>query len=207
VGLLEHPAAPGPPSFPGSAGTADLVAAARDGDGAAWDALVERYCGLVWAVARAHRLGQADAADVSQTVWLRLVENLGRIRDPDHLGGWLRTTTRNECLRVLRRGGREFPDDDAQQDLPADRADSPEDRLLAGERDRVVWRAVSGLSERCRELLRVLAYSPDASYADISSSLGLPVGSIGPTRARCLAHLRKGLEGVGYLAAAPEGKP
>ncbi len=186
--------------------TAELVSAAHHGDGGAWDELVGRYSGLVWAVARAHRLGTADAADVSQTVWLRLVENLGRLREPERLGGWLRTTTRNECLRVLRKGGREFPDDDAQRDVVAAPEDAPEFQLLAGERDRAVWTALQGLSERCRELLRVLAYSPDSSYADISASLGLPVGSIGPTRSRCLAHLRRGLEDSGYLASAtPDG--
>ena len=196
----------GPPEHP-SRTTAELVAAAHDGDRGAWDELVARFGGLVWAVARAHRLDSADAADVAQTVWLRLVENLGRLRDPEHLGGWLRTTTRHECLRVLRRGGREFPDSDSQADrlaVPAEQ--SPEMQLLAGERDRVVWTAVSALSDRCRSLLRVLACAPEASYAEISASLGLPVGSIGPTRARCLEHLRRGLEAVGYLTPAPEGR-
>lgn len=201
MGLLEQPSHPAAGPRP----TADLVSAAHAGDRGAWDELVARFGGLVWAVARAHRLGSADAADVCQTVWLRLVENLGRLRDPEHLGGWLRTTTRNECLRVLRRGNREIPDDDAQRDIPTPAEHSPEMQLLAGERDRIIWTAVSGLSERCRSLLRVLACAPDASYAEISASLGLPVGSIGPTRARCLEHLRRGLEAVGYLASAPEG--
>ena len=182
------------------------MAAAHAGDGGAWNELVGRFGGLVWAVARAHRLDTADASDVCQTVWLRLVENLGRLRDPEHLGGWLRTTTRHECLRVLRRGGKEIPDDDAQRDIAGPADQQPEMQMLAGERDRLVWTAVSALSDRCRSLLRVLACSPDASYAEISESLGLPVGSIGPTRARCLEHLRRGLESIGYLAPAPKGR-
>lgn len=205
MGLLDHPSHPATATAPGGRSTGELVAAADGGDGGAWDELVGRYSGLVWAVARAHRLDSADAADVCQTVWLRLVENLGRLRDPEHLGGWLRTTTRHECLRVLRRGAREFPDDDAQRDVASPPEQSPEMQLLAGERDRLVWSAVSGLSERCRSLLRVLACAPEASYAEISASLGLPVGSIGPTRARCLDHLRRRLEDIGYLASAPEG--
>jgi RNA polymerase sigma factor (sigma-70 family) len=205
VGVLENPAQQSAASAGVAPTTADLVAAAHHGDSAAWDTLVGRYSALVWAVARAHRLGPADAADVTQTVWLRLVENLGRLREPEHLGGWLRTTTRNESLRVLRRAGREIPDDDAQQDVPTPPEDSPELQLLAGERDRLVWTALAGLTDRCRRLLRVLAYSPDASYAEISATLGLPVGSIGPTRARCLGFLRRGLEDVGYLSAAPKG--
>jgi RNA polymerase sigma factor (sigma-70 family) len=204
VGLLENP--PQQASAPAGVAptTAQLISAAHHGDSEAWSSLVGRYGGLVWAVARAHRLSGADAADVTQTVWLRLVENLGRLREPDHLGGWLRTTTRHECLRVMRRAGREIPDDE-QQDVPAPPEDSPELRLLAGERDRIVWMALSGLNDRCRSLLRVLAYSPDASYAEISATLGLPIGSIGPTRARCLGFLRRGLEDIGFLSAAPNG--
>lgn len=198
MGLLEQ-------SAPEQRANAELVSAAHDGDGAAWDELVGRYSGLVWAVARAHRLGTADAADVSQTVWLRLVENLGRLREPEHLGGWLRTTTRHECLRVLRKGGREIPEDESQHDRPTGPEDSPEFRMLAGERDRVVWTALSALSAQCRELLRVLAYSPDASYAQIAESLGMRIGSIGPTRGRCLAHLRRSLEDAGYLTPTPDG--
>jgi RNA polymerase sigma factor (sigma-70 family) len=179
--------------------TAQLVRSAARGDRSAWDSIVERYSGLVWSVARAHRLGPADAADVSQTVWLRLVENLDRIRDPEHVGGWLATTTRHECLRVLRRNGREVPGDDVQVDAPTAVEDSPEWHTLSSESRRLVWLALSHLSERCKLLLRALAYSPDSSYAEISDALGMPVGSIGPTRARCLERLRRRLVDTGYL--------
>lgn len=168
--------------------------AAAGGDQAAWDALVQRFSGLVWSIARAHRLGAADAADVSQTAWLRLVENLGRIREPDRVGAWLATTSRNECLRVIRRSGRQVPTDlDAEIDLEADEvaAPPPDAGLLTGERDTELWRAFSAISERCQSLLRLLIADPAPSYEEIGALLGMPVGSIGPTRARCLDHLRR----------------
>lgn len=178
-----------------------LVEAAAAGQRPAWDELVHRHAALVWAVARAHRLGPADAADVSQTVWLRLVENLGTLRDPEALPGWLRTTTRHECLRLIRRGGREVHRAEVEPDSTSPDVPSPEHLLLTDERDRLLWTALRGLSRRCQDLLRVMAYSPDAGYAEISRSLGVPVGSIGPSRARCLAHLRRRLEQTDPLSA------
>lgn len=173
---------------------AALVRAAAGGDQAAWDALVQRFSGLVWSIARAHRLGAADAADVSQTAWLRLVENLGRLRDPDRVGAWLATTSRNECLRVIRRSGRQVPTDlDAQVDLEADEVAAPpvDTGLLTDERDAELWRAFSSISERCQALLRLLIADPSPSYEEVGALLDMPVGSIGPTRARCLDHLRR----------------
>jgi RNA polymerase sigma factor (sigma-70 family) len=176
-----------------------LVRAAAGGDAGSWEALVNRYSSLVWAVARAHRLDRTDAADVAQTVWLRLVEHLGRLREPAALAGWLRTTTHHECLRVRRRRDREVPDPFVAQHEGSDPLDSPEALLLDDERDRQVWSALSRLSERCRTLLRVLAADPDAGYAQVSAAAGLPIGSIGPTRARCLEQLRRRLVATGYL--------
>jgi RNA polymerase sigma factor (sigma-70 family) len=187
----------------GAVDVSRLVAAAAGGDAAAWDGLVGRYSSLVWAVARSHRLDHGDAADVCQTVWLRLVESLGRLREPAALAGWLRTTTHHECLRVRRCRDREVPEEFLADDAPTDPAPSPELLLLEAERDRQVWTALAQLSERCRALLRVLAASPEASYAQVSVAVGLPVGSIGPSRARCLGHLRRGLAAAGYLVAAP----
>ena len=171
---------------------ADLVRAASAGDSAAWDALVARFSGLLWATARGHRLSESDSADVVQTTWLRLLENLGRIDDPERLPGWLATTVRRECLAVLRKGKREhaFGDDDAVATIPDPR--SPLDAaLLAAERDALLWQLVDRLPDRCRSLLRVLMADPPPAYAEVSAALGLPVGSIGPTRARCLGHLRE----------------
>lgn len=174
--------------------TADLVRAASTGDQAAWDAIVDRYSGLVWAVARAHRLGEADAADVFQTVWLRLVEHLGRIREPEHLGGWLSSTARHECLRMLRLGGRELASEDVDVRVETDpqrRAEpTPEQVFLASERRAEVLAAFARLPARCQSLLRLLVVDPQPHYAEISAALDMPVGSIGPTRGRCLAVLR-----------------
>lgn len=173
----------------------ELVRRAIDGDDAAWRALVDRYTGLVWSVVRGFRLDHAAAADASQTVWLRLVQHLDRIEDPRRLAGWLATTARRECLHSLRGSGRELPNADLL-DAPgvAPRADSPEAHLLDSERELLLWRAVGGLSKRCQLLLRVLAHEPDRSYADISSALQMPIGSIGPTRARCLDQLRRSMD-------------
>lgn len=185
----------------GESDVAELVRAAARGDQPSWDRLVERYAGLVWHIARAHRLSSPDAADVAQTVWLRLVESLPRLRDPAAVGGWLATTTRNECLRVIRMSGREVADDSvALADAPADERHSPEAVVELGEDRDLVRRALDRLSLRCRTLLRALAYAPERSYAEISSALDMPIGSIGPTRGRCLDHLRRELSASGVLA-------
>jgi RNA polymerase sigma factor (sigma-70 family) len=183
---------------------AALVAAAVDGDQVAWDALVSRYGGLVWSIARSHRLGPADAADVSQTVWLRLVEHLRTLRDPEHVGGWLATTTRHECLRVIRRAGRELPNDDAAVEIPISPDESPEWLVLSDESRRLVWLALTRLSQRCQTLLRALSAAPDASYAEIAAALDMPIGSIGPTRMRCLEHLRRQLVSDGAMSETGE---
>jgi RNA polymerase sigma factor (sigma-70 family) len=182
------------------ADVAGLVSAAASGDEVAWNGLVEQFAGLVWHVARSHRLGDTDASDVSQTVWLRLVESLPRLREPAAVGGWLVTTTRNECLRVLRRSGREVVEDtDALHERPSEDA-SPEAVLELAEDRHQVRDALDRLSDRCRTLLRALAYSPEDSYAEVSAALGMPIGSIGPTRSRCLDRLRRELVAGGALA-------
>jgi RNA polymerase sigma factor (sigma-70 family) len=168
-----------------------LVAAAADGDDQAWGALVQRFSGLVWSISRAHGLGPADAADVSQTAWLRLVEHLTRIREPDRVGAWLAATTRHECIRVLRRAGRQVPTDiepeaHADDDLPA-----MESRLVAGQEQAALWRAFETLPPRCRTLLRILMADPPPNYTEVAAALDMRIGSIGPTRARCLDRLRQ----------------
>jgi RNA polymerase sigma factor (sigma-70 family) len=186
-------------------GPGALVRAAAQGDQAAWDALVDRFAGLVWSVARAHRLDTADAADVSQTTWLRLVEHLDRLRDPDRVAGWLATTARNECLRVLRRAGRQVPTgDDHDLDVGSDPEAGPDLPLLTAERDRALWHAFSGLPVRCQALLRLLMADPPPAYEEIGELLGMPIGSIGPTRGRCLENLRHRLAGTG-ITTQPTG--
>ena len=167
----------------------ELVPAAAAGDQAAWNELVERFQGLVWATARSFRLSRADAADVAQTTWLRLVENLDRIREPERLGAWLATTARREALRHLRLHGRELASDEADLfEAPVD--DPLEVALLTEERDTALWRAFAQLSERCQTLLRLLVSEDEPSYDAIGAALDMPVGAIGPTRMRCLDKLR-----------------
>ncbi len=156
----------------------------------AWEAIIDRFAGLVWATARAHRLAPADAADVAQTTWLRLVENLDRIKDPERLGAWLATTARRECLRHIRLQGREFATgDDALFEAPSE--DRAEQGLITRERDAALRRAFARISERCQALLRLLAAPEPPSYDEIASALGMPIGAIGPTRSRCLDQLRR----------------
>jgi RNA polymerase sigma factor (sigma-70 family) len=183
--------------------TASLLARAAQGDQRAWDELVAEHSRLLWAVARSFRLDAADANDVVQTTWLRLVEHLDRIEDPRRLVGWLVTTARREAMRVLRRSGRERP---AGEESTLDRADdSPavDAALLMDERDRALWQAYERLGEKCQQLLRIAVTHP-AAYEEISAALGMPVGSIGPTRRRCLTQLKSLLEGT-VLADGPEG--
>jgi RNA polymerase sigma factor (sigma-70 family) len=171
----------------------DLIRAANGGDEAAWAAIVDRFAGLVWSTARAHRLAHGDAADVAQTTWLRLIENLDRIHDPERLGAWLATTARRECLRHIRMRGRELvTGEDSVFEAPSeDRADHA---LLTRERHAAVRRAFARISERCQALLRMLAAPEPLSYDEIGAALGMPIGAIGPTRARCLDQLRRAPE-------------
>lgn len=164
---------------------------AADGDQKAWDQLVSRYSGLVWATVRSFRLGDADAADVFQGTWFRLVEKLHQIRDGAGLGSWLARTARNEAIDLLRRRGRESPADfDEQLDEPVSTAGLPEETVLRAEEDRLLWQAVQRLPHRCSRLLRAMGADPPPSYAELAAALGMPIGSIGPTRARCLETLR-----------------
>jgi len=174
----------------GAVDLADLVQAAADGEQDSWNAIVERFAGLIWATVRAHRLNAADSAEVVQTTWLRLVEHLDRIREPDRLGGWLATTTRNECLALIRHGAREVVTSDMET-FEADGGVALDQALLATERDRAFWRAFAGLGDRCQALLRVLMADVAPSYQEVSAALGMPIGAIGPTRRRCLERLRR----------------
>ncbi len=177
-----------------------LVPAAREGDQDAWNAIVDRFLPLVNALVRGYRLSEADGDDVSQTVWLRLVEHLGALREPDALPGWIRTTTRNECLRLLTARGRVRPVDPQDHGgLDAVENDIADDDLLAAERHRLLREAMAELPAARRELLLLLLADPPVGYEQISERLGIPIGSIGPTRARALEQLRRtrALRGLG----------
>jgi RNA polymerase sigma factor (sigma-70 family) len=168
-----------------------LAAAAR-GDQSAWESIVQAYSGLVWSVVRGYRLDQAAAADVFQGTWLRLVEHLGDIRDGERLGGWLATTARREAIGLLRRARRDLPVDDFGELAGSTGwvAASPDVELLKSEDQRTLWAAFDRLSGSCQRLLRLLFADPPLAYTDISAALEIPVGSIGPTRSRCLASLK-----------------
>jgi RNA polymerase sigma factor (sigma-70 family) len=169
---------------------ARLVSEAADGNRAAWNQLVDAFSGLVWSVVRGHGLYGADGADVSQTVWLRFVEHLGRLREPERTGAWLATTARHECLRVLRRRGRNVVLAELPEPLP-DQLDVDLGAALNAAADHtLLMQALDGLSTPCQTLLRLLIADPPLSYDHISATLDMPKGSIGPTRQRCLARLR-----------------
>lgn len=172
---------------------AELLKAADGGSQEAWDALVERYGRLVWSIIRGFRFDSATAADVSQTVWLRLVEHCGRIRHPERLASWLATTARNESIRASKRMARAVPTEFSVE-VADERAPSIDEQLLDDEQLREVLAAFEQVSPRCRELLQILCTDPPLEYEEISSLLEMPIGSIGPTRARCLERMRRVLE-------------
>ena len=167
----------------------ELMQEAAAGKQAAWDELVERFGGLVWSVARSFRLDPATTADVSQTTWLRLVENLDRIRTPEALPGWLATTARREALRVIGHHKRVVPTVSVEVMSDPVFVDPSAD-LVEGEQARALVTAFGALSDQCQQLLRLLATEPPLEYGDIAATIGRPIGSIGPTRQRCLKDLR-----------------
>ena len=170
----------------------DLVTRARTGDKRAWDALIERYAPLVWSICGQCRLGAADAQDVGRNVWLRLVEHLDSLRDPAALPGWLATTTRNECAHVLHAAHRPQPAALGIHvgDIPDEHAGMAEQELLVAERHAALCEAFTHLPPHCQQLLTLLIHDPPMPYAQTSATLGIPVGSIGPLRSRCLQQLR-----------------
>jgi RNA polymerase sigma factor (sigma-70 family) len=194
---LVHPKGPTP--MCDNPPVTDLVTRATAGDKQAWDALVERYAPLVWSICTRYRLGAADAQDVGRSVWLHLVEQLGNLRDPAALPRWLATTTRLECARALRAAHGpqaavlaldaenicEGPAEIAEQQLLA-----AEQQLLAAERHVALRQAFTSLPPRCQQLITLLIHDPPMPYGQISATLGVPVGSIGSLRGRCLHQLR-----------------
>lgn len=183
----------------------ELVGRAAQGDTEAWEELVRAYVGLVWAVARNHYLRPDDAADVVQVTWLRLVEHVDRLHDPERVGAWLATTARHEAIRVRRRAQREL----AVPDLPAvaealSREVSDGDDV-SPEVLHEVTDAFLALPARSRDLMRLLLLDPAPSYTEIASALDMPVGSIGPTRGRCLKAMRERLGRTSLTQRATPG--
>jgi RNA polymerase sigma factor (sigma-70 family) len=169
-----------------------LVARLTGGDQEAWHEIIDRYAPLVWSICVRYQLERRDIDDVGQSVWLALVENIASLREPAALPGWLATTTRNECLRALRSARRQavasMPADDL---MVPDSALPVEQEILEAERHAALRAAFAELPPACHDLLSLLMSDPPPGYAEISARLGMPVGSIGPTRARCLDRLRR----------------
>jgi RNA polymerase sigma factor (sigma-70 family) len=188
--------------------TADLVRRCLRGERGAWDALVDRYVRLVYAVGVRHGLAHAEAEDVAQEVFLALAQSLHTIEEPERLPSWLMTTTRRLCWRTLQKERREQPIEaaDLGNDEPVARAQpliatlpSIEEMTTEWQRQEVLAAGLARLGERCRALLTQLFLDEsEPSYDAISQATGLPKGSIGPTRIRCLQQLRSILEGLGF---------
>jgi RNA polymerase sigma factor (sigma-70 family) len=179
---------------------------AADGDMRAWDRLVDQYGRLIWSIPVRFKLEESDAADVVQTTWMRFIEHIDRIEQPDRVGSWLAATARNECLRHMAARKRLVLVHEDQEFDSVDYGPEVDEALLAAERAQAVQDALAHLPSQCQQLLKLLMADPPVTYAEISDQLGLPVGSIGPTRRRCLAKLRTLLEasafGTKSLAAA-----
>lgn len=176
---------------PLGAQAAAAFTAYRDGDREQLRVLVTLLTPLLWHTARAQRAPQQLAEDAIQTAWLRLVDASGTITDPKGVVSWLVVTVKRETWRLMRLSGRESIPESGPPDSVE--ATTPEELAIAGDQQRVLWRHVSELPERCRELLRVIAFAATPDYAGVAASLGMPIGSIGPTRGRCLAKLRAAL--------------
>lgn len=181
----------------------ELVKAAREDERPAFEELVARYEALVWRVVRDYRLGDADSHDAVQCTWLRLIENLHRLRDPERLGSWLATTASRECLRLLRSRRREVDAEEWLEQRP-DAAPSPEQDVVDDVMATLLWQQVAALPGRGQALVQALTRTDPPAYAELAERTGMPIGSIGPTRGRYLARLRSRLECAGLGAEAWE---
>ncbi|MGQ0716098.1 MAG: RNA polymerase sigma factor [Pseudonocardiales bacterium] len=174
--------------------TATLLLAAEQGDKSAWDEIVRRYSPTVSAAVRSFRMQEADALDAIQMTWLRLMTNWHRVQDPERLGGWLATTARRECLCILRQSKRTACRDEAMLGTVTDPSADPEQHFLAAETVLALRSLVAELPLRGRTLLQALFSEGPQPYAEIARITGIPVGSMGPTRARALRQLRRMLD-------------
>lgn len=173
---------------------AEFFRAYRNGDAAKVGDLVALVTPILWHTARAQRLDRELAEDVVQTTWLAFMRNAESIGDPQAVLQWLIVTTRREAWRVVRRDGRVEPREMEPDDVAAPPRELPEELVLQSESDSRLWQHIAQLSTRCQALLRVIAFADRPDYAAVAEALGMPVGSIGPTRGRCLAKLRQQLD-------------
>jgi RNA polymerase sigma factor (sigma-70 family) len=181
----------------------DLLAACLNGEQAAWDALVDRYSALIYSIPLKYGFGDADAADIFQSVCMTLVEKLGTIRAPRGLAAWIITTTIRQCIAAARQRAREQAGSRPDGSPGGESVDPdllPEDELLALERQHIVRSAVNQLPENCRQLVETLFSDSHTSYEQAARHLAIPANSLGPTRRRCLEKLRRLLSASGYTA-------
>jgi RNA polymerase sigma factor (sigma-70 family) len=169
---------------------ANLFRAYRSGDEAAMGELVALLTPILWHTVRAQRLDRESAEDVVQSTWLALVRGAQSIADPQALLQWLIVTAKRESWRVAKRADRVEPKDFDDDDVVTPERDLPEERVLRTDGDNRLWEHIAQLPERCQALLRVIAFADRPDYAAVAKALGMPIGSIGPTRGRCLAKLR-----------------
>lgn len=172
---------------------ANLLPGIRDGDPVAWGEILRRYGRFVSATVRSFRLQEADALDAIQTTWLRLAESAHQVKDPERLGGWLVTTARRECLRILRQTKHGPNLIDMAEETVADPSTNPEQRTIDAHTSCMLWKLVDELSPRRRAVLRTLFIDNPCTYDQVARITGIPLGGIGPTRARALQQLRKKL--------------
>ena len=193
AGTYADPVAP-----PADTSTSELVARARDGDEESWRQLVHRMKNVVWKTVNGFNMPTGDTEDAFAATMFRLAENLDRIRDPERLPGWLATTARNESLALLRARRRTVVMDEVPED-GGDPGDH-ETNLVLDELRQAVREAFATLGRECQQLLRLLTGDPPMQYRDIAEHLGVPIGSIGPTRQRCLQKLRSQQSLQSYMA-------
>lgn len=182
-------------------GVAELLSLAHKGDTAAWEEIVQRYGRLVWSKVRSFRLQDADAYDAVQMTWLRLAENCHRLQTPERLAGWLATTASRECLRILRQARHAASPTDMVAETVVDPTADPEQQVIDADTAQVLHSLVAELPPRSRTLLQALFSDDPQPYAEVARSTGIPVGSMGPTRARALQQLRRMIDERGLALA------
>ena len=183
-------------TVPSSTGNDQLLRSAGGGDERAWSEIVERYRGLVTAVVRSYRLQDADSHDAEQRTWLRLVEHRNAVRDPERLGGWLATTASRECLRILRESRAVVTD---ELDALPDPHCTVEDQVVDADTVSRLWTIVAALPPRGRAIMMELFAEEPRPYAEVARATGIPIGSLGPSRARLIGRVRRSFD-TGVLA-------